>query len=55
MDRLRAELSLYSTITKAQILFEREGQGEHVGRAVSRRIEHIYAKVTLDFRPLEFC
>ena len=46
VERLREELPLYTTIVKAQILFEREAWSDQVARAIMRRLEHIYAKVS---------
>ncbi|ORX37992.1 eukaryotic translation initiation factor 3 subunit 8 N-terminus-domain-containing protein [Kockovaella imperatae] len=44
IERLREEVPIYTTIVKAQILFEREGWSDAVARAIMRRLEHIYAK-----------
>jgi translation initiation factor 3 subunit C len=46
MDRLREEIPLYTTVVKAQALFEREARSDAVARVVMRRLEHIYAKVS---------
>lgn len=42
--RLREEPLLYTAITKAQVLFEREQLADQTTRAVMRRLEHVYAK-----------
>jgi translation initiation factor 3 subunit C len=42
--RLREESPLYTAITKAQVLFEREQWADQTVRAVMRRLEHVYAK-----------
>ncbi|KAI5454192.1 Translation initiation factor 3 subunit c [Naganishia albida] len=44
VERLREEKPLYETIVKAQILFERQGWEDPTGRAVIRRLEHVYSK-----------
>ena len=44
IERLREEIPLYTTIVKAQALFERESWADAVARTVMRRLEHIYAK-----------
>lgn len=44
--RLKEEAPLYAVITKAQAYFEREQVGDHTARAVMRRVEHLYAKVS---------
>jgi translation initiation factor 3 subunit C len=46
VERLREERPLYETIVKAQVLFEREGWSEPTARAVMRRLEHVYSKVS---------
>jgi translation initiation factor 3 subunit C len=46
VERLREEKPLYETIVKAQVLFEREGWAEPTARAVMRRLEHVYSKVS---------
>jgi translation initiation factor 3 subunit C len=46
VERLREEKPLYETIVKAQILFEREGWAEPTARAIMRRLEHVYSKVS---------
>ena len=44
IERLREETPLYVTITKAQVLFERENMTDQLARAVMKRLERIYAK-----------
>ncbi|AFR95378.1 eukaryotic translation initiation factor 3 subunit C [Cryptococcus neoformans C23] len=44
IDRLKHEAPLYTTIVKAQTLFEREQLSDNIARTVIRRLEHIYAK-----------
>lgn len=46
VERLREEKPLYEAIVKAQVLFEREGWDEPIARAVMRRLEHVYSKVS---------
>lgn len=49
IDRLKDEKTIYQTIVKAQILFEKvkeREQIEHLDRVVMRRLEHIYCKVS---------
>ena len=46
VERLREEKPLYETIVKAQVLFEREGWAEPTSRAIIRRLEHVYSKVS---------
>jgi len=48
IERLREELPLYTTIVKAQVLFERDAASDAVARTVMRRLDHIYAKVSQD-------
>jgi translation initiation factor 3 subunit C len=50
VERLREEKPLYETIVKAQVLFEREGWAEPTSRAIIRRLEHVYSKVSSDGR-----
>lgn len=45
VDRLKDEKVLYSTICRAQALYEKKKQEEPLGRVVMRRLEHIYSKV----------
>jgi translation initiation factor 3 subunit C len=47
IERLREETPLYTTIVKAQVLFERENWSDAIARAVMRRLEHVYAKVSI--------
>lgn len=47
IERLREETPLYTTIVKAQVLFERENWSDAIARAVMRRLEHVYAKVRI--------
>ncbi len=50
VDRLKDEKVLYSTICRAQALYEKNKQEEPLGRVVMRRLEHIYSKVcNLDY------
>ncbi|TFK90565.1 eukaryotic translation initiation factor 3 subunit 8 [Polyporus arcularius HHB13444] len=44
VDRLKDEKVLYSTICRAQALYEKNKQEEPLGRVVMRRLEHIYSK-----------
>ena len=46
VDRLKDEKGLYSTICRAQALYESAKQDDPLGRVVMRRLEHIYSKVT---------
>lgn len=48
VDRLKDEKVLYSTICRAQALYEKNKQEEPLGRVVMRRLEHIYSKVRLN-------
>ena len=49
VDRLKDEKDLYSTICRAQALYEKTKQEEPLGRVVMRRLEHIYSKVYTTF------
>ncbi|TBU31642.1 eukaryotic translation initiation factor 3 subunit 8 [Dichomitus squalens] len=44
VDRLKDEKGLYSTICRAQTLYEKKKQEDPLGRVVMRRLEHIYSK-----------
>ncbi|KAI0779679.1 eukaryotic translation initiation factor 3 subunit 8 [Fomes fomentarius] len=44
VDRLKDEKVLYSTICRAQALYEKSQQADPLGRVVMRRLEHIYSK-----------
>ncbi|KAI0705025.1 eukaryotic translation initiation factor 3 subunit 8 [Cerioporus squamosus] len=44
VDRLKDEKVLYSTICRAQALYEKNKQEDPLGRVVMRRLEHIYSK-----------
>ncbi|KAI1795496.1 eukaryotic translation initiation factor 3 subunit 8 [Ganoderma leucocontextum] len=44
VDRLKDEKGLYSTICRAQALYEKTRQEDPLGRVVMRRLEHIYSK-----------
>ena len=46
VDRLKDEKGLYSTICRAQALYEKTRQEDPLGRVVMRRLEHIYSKVS---------
>lgn len=46
IERLKEETPLYTTIVRAQALFEREALVDQTSRAVMRRLEHVYAKVS---------
>lgn len=45
VDRLKDEKGLYSTICRAQTLYEKKKQEDPLGRVIMRRLEHIYSKV----------
>lgn len=47
VDRLKDEKSLYETICRAQVHFEKTGDPNSVARIMMRRLEHIYSKVGL--------
>ncbi|KAI0000335.1 eukaryotic translation initiation factor 3 subunit 8 [Russula vinacea] len=44
MDRLKDEKSLYCTICRAEVLYEKKQHPEPLARVVTRRLEHIYSK-----------
>ncbi|OJT13114.1 Eukaryotic translation initiation factor 3 subunit C [Trametes pubescens] len=44
VDRLKDEKVLYSTICRAQALYEKTKQEDPLGRVIMRRLEHIYSK-----------
>ncbi|KAM5531641.1 hypothetical protein V8D89_014693 [Ganoderma adspersum] len=44
VDRLKDEKELYSTICRAQALYEKTKQEDPLARVVMRRLEHIYSK-----------
>lgn len=45
IERLKDEKEIYSTIVRAQSYFERINLVEATGKAVMRRLEHLYCKV----------
>lgn len=45
VDRLKDEKGLYSTICRAQALYEKVKQEDPLARVIMRRLEHIYSKV----------
>ncbi len=49
VDRLKDEKVLYSTICRAQALYEKTKQEDPLGRVIMRRLEHIYSKVRFVF------
>jgi translation initiation factor 3 subunit C len=46
IERLRDEKSLYQSICHAQCFFEKSNQEDPLARVISRRLEHIYSKVS---------
>jgi translation initiation factor 3 subunit C len=44
IDRLKQAQPLYTTLVKAQCLFERENASDAVARIVIRRLEHVYSR-----------
>ncbi|CAL1706985.1 unnamed protein product [Somion occarium] len=53
VDRLKDEKGLYSTICRAQALYEKLGHQEPLSRVIMRRLEHIYSKPDAVVRALE--
>ena len=49
VDRLKDEKELYSTICRAQALYEKTKQEDPLARVIMRRLEHIYSKVIASF------
>lgn len=47
VDRLKDEKVLYTTICRAQALYEKTKQEDPLGRVIMRRLEHIYSKVRI--------
>lgn len=53
VDRLKDETSLYATITRSQIYFEKVGLADSQGRVIMRRLEHLYYKPDQVIRTVE--
>ncbi|KAG0142247.1 hypothetical protein CROQUDRAFT_662816 [Cronartium quercuum f. sp. fusiforme G11] len=53
IERLKDEKEIYSTIVRAQSYFERIGLVDATGKAVMRRLEHIYCKPDAVIQALE--
>jgi translation initiation factor 3 subunit C len=50
IERLRDEKSLYQSICRAQCYFEKSNQENPLARVTSRRLEHIYSKVSFSMK-----
>src|SRR5258708_25524886 len=50
IERLRDEKSLYQSICRAQCYFEKSKQEDPLARVISRRLEHIYSKMSFSAR-----
>ena len=50
IERLRDEKSLYYSICRAQCYFEASKQEDLLARVISRRLEHIYSKVSFSIK-----